>query len=355
FTWAIVGYDTENGRQTLLLERPETIQSGAQDVQISTPNRDFEKRIELYASVDRQDWKLIAEGTVFDFSSHIPLRRTTLELPEETTAPYLKVVLEENRLPLEQGENLRFRYKDLEFALDEQQPGALQITDVRSRVVQGTAQDLRRDHVTISNPQVSSDGSATRIDLGRINLPLERVSLAIGKGFFSRLVELWVSETGEDETYRRVADDMIYRIPGIADEDLTLNFDQPQHPYVRLKIINHDNPPLAIDAVTLGWVRRELYFIPEAGHEYTLYCGAQEMPPPRYDMQQLIPDRFDLLMRYPAGHIGALTQNPIYRSKADPSLWALLEQYGVIVLVLILAGGLGVWIFHLLKKIPKNV
>jgi hypothetical protein len=60
-------------------------------------------------------------------------------------------------------------------------------------------------------------------------------------------------------------------------------------------------------------------------------------------------------MRYPVGHIGALTQNPIYRSKADPSLWALLEQYGVIVLVLILAGGLGVWIFHLLKKIPKNV
>lgn len=355
FEWKILSYQSSAGAQRMVLERPSHIQGPVQDLFVETPDRDFEKGIEVFGSLDRQAWELLERGTIFDFSSRIHLRNTRLEFAA-APARYLKVQIQENTTLQEQSENLRFRYKDLEFAVNEQhEPEELTLTRFQSQSLPEYARPVEYSRLTFTQPKNTLDENKnTIVSLGRVNLPLERVDLRIGKGFFYRTVELLAAQQDREDAYSPVAQDVIYRVPGIAGEKTTLEFRQVQYPYIRLNIVNHDNPPLTVQEVTVLWAQRDLYFIPEAGRNYRLYCSGQGVRTPKYDIQQIIPQKYDRLLSYPEWQIGTLQQNRAYRPKANPNARAQFERYLFIGFVLLIAAGLGLWMLQLMKKVEHS-
>ena len=353
FTWKVIDYQNFDGTQIIFLERPAG-DGMIRDLKISTKARDFNKDSEVYTSTDRRSWKLIATGSCFDFSSQIDLRKTTLKLPA-TKARYLKVILKDNTRPIDLGEDIRLSYKDLEFTLGGLKTGEIKIDGFSSPLGRTKHEAPLFDHAVFPKPQTFLDKERnTIVALGRVNLPIERASLKIKNTYYYRSIELWIAETDDEQSYHRVAQDIVYNIPGISTGKNTITYNQSQHAYVRLKVINHDNPPLQVEEVTIEWVHRNLYFIPEAGRRYTLYFGGENIQVPRYELQKLVPNQYDQLMRYAAWEMGALQKNEHYAPRPAMRSQRPFERYFLIVLVILLVCGLALWAFRLMKKIPGN-
>ena len=121
-----------------------------------------------------------------------------------------------------------------------------------------------------------------------------------------------------------------------------------------LKIINQDNPPLQVEEVKIQWIRRNLYFIPEEDRGYELYLGGRNIRTPQYDLQRLIPDKYDKLMTYAECKLGALKKNEAYSPRPDPQSQAGFKKYLFPGLVILLVCILGFWVFRLMIKIPGN-
>ncbi|MDY7035379.1 MAG: DUF3999 family protein [Thermodesulfobacteriota bacterium] len=353
FTWKVMNYNNNHHIQTIILERPG-ITDAALDVGLITTARDFNKAVEIHAGDDLASWKFIAAGVLFDFSSHIALRRTTLKIPE-TDARYLKVMLKDNMMTSQHEEKMSLRYKELEFSLSGQKTGEIKIDRFTSRISQKSPVKLRLDQVIISSPRTSIDREGnTIVALGYLNLPVERMLLRIKNRYYYRPVELWVGKTAEKKSFTLAANDTIYRIPDINEERNTLFFSMKSYGHMMLKIINHDNPPLQVEEVRIQWIRRNLYFIPEKDRGYELYLGGRNIRSPQYDLQRLIPDKYNKLMTYVECKLGALKKNDAYSPRPDPQSQAGIKKYLFPGLVILLACILGFWVFRLMVKIPAN-
>lgn len=353
FTWKVIDYQNTDGTQTIFLERPAG-NGIIHNLHLDTKARDFNKSCKIYASSDRTFWKLIAHDSYFDFSSQIDLNKTTLKLPD-TKARYLRVILKDNDRPINLGDDIRFRYKDLEFTLNGLKTGEIKIDGFTSTIGRTKHDPPLFDHAVFSKPHTFLDNEKnTIVSLGRVNLPIEKASLKIKNTYYYRSIELWVAETDDEQSYHRVAQDVVYKIPGVSSEKNTITYNQPQHAYLRLKVINKDNPPLQFEEVTIRWIRRNLYFIPEAGHRYTLYCGGENIRAPRYELQKLVPNNYDQLMRYDEWAIGVLQNNEDYAPKPVAPSQKPFERYLLTVLVILLVCGLALWAFRLMKHIPGS-
>ena len=351
FTWKVIDYQEKDRIQTIILE--STCKNGwFKDLVINTTARDFNKEIEVYASPDNSNWDRIAFGSIYDFSSHINLTKTDIELPQ-TTQKYLKVILR-NASDIKRADpSIELRYKDLEFIAGNRD------TDNMIPIGGFTSAFLSRDYgkkiltgITIRDPAARLDKEGnTILDLGNINLPIEDISLKIQNRFYYREVELSVSASDDEKAYHTVGRNSVFRIPGVIEERNTVSFKQAQHTYARLKIINNDNPQLVVEEIRISWKPRYLYFIPEQGRTYTLYFGNSDSPQPGYESQRLVKNDFDSLIQYEKWDAGEVQINRDYSPAMDTGLKILLEKYLFNGLIILLAVLMGIWVFHLMKKI----
>jgi hypothetical protein len=178
--------------------------------------------------------------------------------------------------------------------------------------------------------------------------------LSIDTLYYHRAVELWTAEVDKPEAYRRVASGVVYNIPGMQTPRNALYTSQAQLQYVQLKIVNGDNPPLRLQHVTVAWPQYHLYFIPEAGRRYALYCGSEQHRAPVYELRHVLPFNPATLMHYPVVPVGPLQQNPAYRPPAAQKPWFFTDKSLFTGLILLLACGLGVWMYRLMQRLPAQ-
>ena len=351
FTWKVIDYQEKDRIQTIVLE--STGKNGwFKDLVIHTTARDFNKEIEVYASPDTVNWGRIAFGTIYDFSSHIDLTKTDIEFPQ-TTLNYLKVILRDQSVIKDAEPSIELRYKDLEFIAEKRD------TDKMIRIGGVTSSFFSRDYgkntlteITIRNPAAQLDKEGNTIfDLGNINLPIEEISLRIENRFYYREVELSVSASDDEKAYHTVGRKSVFRIPGVLEKKNTVSFKQAQHAYARLRIVNNDNPQLVVEEIKISWKPKHLYFIPEKGRTYTLYFGNSDSPHPRYELPRLVAGDFDRLTQYEKWDAGVVQINKDYSPAMDTGLKKLTEKYIFNGLIVLLAVLMGIWIFHLMKKI----
>jgi len=354
FHWKIIDYNHEEGLQTIIMERPEEPRGPAGNLSLTTRDRNFQKRMDIYASPDRGSWRKIAGGVLYDFSAQIDLRRTVVEFPE-TDARYLKVVLSDlpQRTSLE--EDIRLRYKELEFTVNRPKSGEIKIDGFTSRIGWKKSATSYFDSAVLSGPasSVDEDGN-TIISLGRVNLPIARISLKVQNKYYYRQVELWVADKDEDKSYRNRGRGLVFRSPLLNEAKETLDFDLARCEYVRLKVINNDNPALRIEEVKIEWVRRNLYFIPDKGTRYAVYFNGADVSAPRYELGKLIPDQYAALMSYEEWTVESPEENELYQRRMPPETKEKIEKYVLLGLVVLLMCGLGLWTFRLIKKIPAQ-
>jgi hypothetical protein len=170
-----------------------------------------------------------------------------------------------------------------------------------------------RDEFSIAPAVAEETNTRTTLvtaDIGFDGLPHDRIQLVVDSGHFYRSVKV---ESSRDSTkWRPIGVGVMFRT---ADqEDLTALFIEQWDRYVRVRMLNRDNPPLTVRQVILSADRRVVDFPAEAAGQYWLYYGSPGARQPAYDFAQTRPLRVQPV----TVELGAQENNPGYRENQKP-------------------------------------
>lgn len=148
------------------------------------------------------------------------------------------------------------------------------------------------------------------VDIGSTALPHDRIQLTIGPGQFYRSVK--VESSRDSKKWRPIGAGVIFRTTD--QENSTVSFTEQWDRYLRIRILNRDNPPLAIGQLILSADQRVIEFPAELAGRYWLYHGSSGARRPSYDFAQTRPRHVQPVM---AG-LGAEEINPAYHEAPKP-------------------------------------
>lgn len=178
---------------------------------------------------------------------------------------------------------------------------------------------------TVAEPALTEEPSGDRkvklyrMDAGADLAPYDQVRIEAEDEAFRRDVEIQTSRDGR--LWRRASRGTILRRAG--EERLSVPIGRRQDRYVRLRVYNGDNPPLAVTKVQLQAPARIVKFIPGEAGDYALVYGNPNARRPEYDLILLLdPSQAETRIHVMAG---AETANEDYAGPASGKPWT--EQY----------------------------
>ncbi len=136
--------------------------------------------------------------------------------------------------------------------------------------------------------------------------------------------------------------------------DTEVRFDDQNKRYIKLTIVNEDNPPLNIsNEVNVSGTNAEVIFEGKSGKSYRIYYGNKHATAPRYDISRLSDyiEKNDL----PMIGVGQESENPGFVPDKDPVVpfternKTILNVFLVIIVIII-----GIFVGLYLKKYSKN-
>lgn len=321
-------------------------------IDIHTSARDFKKTVTVSTSGDADSWEEVGSDAIFDFTSKIDLRKTQIELTGSTAQPYLRILLEDDTTTAPAGADIKLRYEGLDFSVKGTDQDSFRIDSVSGRG--GKTVEARHliDRANIAViPSLDEDGN-TVLDMGKLGLPLSELSIKVEAPYYYRTVEIWSSKDVIEENYRKMRSDSIYRIPSMNRSENRISFGKGRLGYVRVKLINKDNPPLKVNEINIGWERLNLFFFPAEGRKYSLYFEGEDARSPEYDLAMLIPADHEKLNSYLEWSVGEIKVNSDAILADVPQ--AKLEKLLFTLVVVIVVAILGFWLLTLMRKIPSD-
>jgi hypothetical protein len=148
------------------------------------------------------------------------------------------------------------------------------------------------------------------VDIGFQGLPHDGVQLVIDSGQFYRSFTV---ESSRDSTkWRPIGAGVIFR--RAEREALTNSFAEQWDRYLRVRIANRDDPPLAVRQLILSTERRVVEFPADASGPYWLYYGSSGARRPSYDFAETRPIHAQTVMV----ELGTEEINPAYREPLKP-------------------------------------
>ncbi|MBM3887885.1 MAG: DUF3999 domain-containing protein, partial [Verrucomicrobia bacterium] len=264
-------------------------------VELTTPCRDFAKRLRVEASDDRRAWRVIAaDAGFFDREWNGRIHHNTIEFPATETARYLRVTADDQRTP----------------------PVAIDGAVARfTRAVSG--ERWSREVPLAGTPATVEKISRFRLDVPP-GMPMDKIELSADDVAFSRRVTLSEErEVSGRKTRSILGQGSVYRIrlddAETGGEALSLAVNRPQGGALFLEIANGDSPPLRNVRATVSGVGERLLFpVGGAGRSWTLYYGNSATRAAHYDIQA-IKGQLGLQPRFIPANIGAETPNPRYQ------------------------------------------
>lgn len=321
-----------------------------------TPRVDYERKVRVFGSDDGANWTALApEGWIFDYSRYMDVSNREVPLPpnrfrrfkivvedvtDEQESPYKHLSRtfrggkEEVRKEETTIQRRGFRIDRIEFfwhttqqrvekikkveypvaAFDQQTDAAKKRTILRVRT--------RREPLTALTIQTANRNFHRR---AVVEVPLVRGPAtewnAIGQATLSSL-----------------------RFRDIHREQLSLEFPEHRREEYRIVIDNEDNPPLEITGVKAEGNVYRVEFLAEAGKDYRVYYGSDEVEPPQYEARAVLAT---LRQSFPprAATLGAQVDNAAYGGEPGLTVRKLLSNWiflgaAICLMVVVLAWGL---------------
>jgi hypothetical protein len=179
-----------------------------------------------------------------------------------------------------------------------------------------------------SNPELRrAEDAAARATIltARIAVPFDSVRIETAEPSFDRHMEVSVSEHGDKWQY--AGSGSVYRTP--SGQRLELTFTEQTARYVRIRIFNQDDRPLAITRIALGRAAVRVLFRPGSGPHF-LYYGNPRARAPEYDFGRTLPT-----CEPTQASLSAPQDNPLYRPPwTERHHWALYVALMAAVLAL---------------------
>ncbi|MDD3119687.1 MAG: DUF3999 family protein [Victivallales bacterium] len=320
------------------------------EVIIDTPCHDYEKKVAVSGSNDRQQWQpLLDHAVIYDYSPMIDLSCNRVSFPAK-----------------------RFQYYRIRIdAFTEQKTGArsLLTVDRRPGPKSGTVETFERTRATfridnihleskrhrknircrkvISYPSPSfsvgnRDPGVEVVEFTTSRQPLTEVAVVVDDANFYRSVELYGGDN--PQTMTPVATGTLFRVSigNQPQQKLKLTFPERRCKYYQLQIRNADSPALRIKNLQLSGPGYAVVFVTPSPDlaPLNLYFGGKEMSVPNYDLAVVL-DRAGILDSGYSYRLGPVAANPWYQPKENKtSPWAWMGRY-------VLGGALGLMVIFL--------
>ena len=269
-------------------------------VEIRTNSYNFRRNVVVEGSSDAQDWAVLQKGAeIFDFTIKergLTARDTRVHYPESAYR-YLRVrIVDGAEGPL--GIDGAAVFSTLERPPEE--------TAFPAPIVQRTEDTANRTSVLL-------------MDVGSRGLPTHRLSVSTPTDNFYREVTLEGSLDNVD--WRRLTNQAAiysFNTPKFVGGQLEVSYPEESLRYFRLTIRNEDNPPVAVERVSLVGVARRVLFQPRPdASRYSLYYGNPEARAPSYDLERILP--YLETGQLPAAGLGPRLPNPAFRVAQPPA------------------------------------
>ncbi len=257
-------------------------------LRLTTPERNFKQRVRIETSDDAKRWAVARQdGYIFDFSQG-DRRVSVLSVDYPvSTRRYMRATI--------------FGWTDPKFVA-----GAL-LTHWVERA------DTRQTYTAFTQPAAVQDSQTQStvytIDLGFDGLPHDQLQLQVAPSLFYRAIEIETSKDEKEWTY--AGQGVIYRT---ADgECLDLTFTEIWDRYLRFRIMNRDDQPLAVTSAAVNTIVRRVKLPAREAGPYWLAYGNPDGRLPSYDLNFVISQA--AVAEMPA-ILGPPETNPGYRPKA---------------------------------------
>ncbi|NWF91716.1 MAG: DUF3999 family protein [Syntrophaceae bacterium] len=347
----VLSYDDQATRTKIVLKRPNPI-TPVNRMEIDSPDRDFNKAVTVSGSSDLKNWKTLARESIYDFSSRVNLRKMYLQLGNNTY-PYFQLIIDEEK---EKGifQNIKLKFNGMDFS-------ASMYTKKKLKVSRFVVLDDTEGHEKVIYdefkllPSVLTDPTkrVTEIEFNSV-LPFSALEFAIDHPYYCRPVRLYGTATGRKKDSVLIKQDSLYSFPISNQEQTKKHIDIPMaqgYRSYRVVIENDVNPPLKIEAITLRWAQKQLFFIGLDDHqEYRLFWGSPTVEEGNYDIAKMI--RADNWFNQPtlSIQISPIAQNPGYRPFKGKDDKSLIEKNILVIVIILVVIVVAFFLFQLWKK-----
>jgi hypothetical protein len=259
-------------------------------VRLSTSKSNFRQRVAVATSDDGRDWALARDdGYIFDFQQdgrHV----SVLEVSYPVSARrYVRLTV--------YGWNDPKAVAQCWVMLDESTP---------------PVRDVMATLAARPQPEPRTQSTLYTWDLDEQGIPHDELALDVETPAFQRSAVVETSRDGKDWTW--LGQDVLSRFHG--EQPAALHFPERGDRYLRLRIENRDDQPLAVRGATLSVIRTRVKFRSDGG-SYWLYYGNPDAHAPSYDLGELLAR--EAPVPETVATLGPEERNPDYREKPAPA------------------------------------
>jgi len=288
-------------------------------------DRNFGRRIKIEGSSDRKNWVTLTKdayiydftfgganarsGSVkwsrdvdskymVDFSYRSKSRDTTVQY-KETTSRFLKITI---------------------FESETEKP--LLIENVKIAIYTELPASKTEYPTTIKESTLNKEKKTTEIilDMGFKNIPINELLIFSNSTNYYRTFYLQGSK--DLDTWKGITKSEIfkYNIENFSDSKNKISFQEIRYRYIKLIILNRDNPPIRINRVKAFGLDRLLAFPYDEKASLRLYYGNKYMKKPAYDYSRYV--RKANIRNFSQLDIGSQKKNPYYVLKEPKKPWS---------------------------------
>ena len=233
-------------------------------IHIRTGAENFGCAVTVEGSDDGNAWKVIrGDAAIFHFGRDIQRRFTTVTIPD-TRMRYLRVIVAAppNAGPIDlSGADV------VQEAAPE--PSDLPLLVDRPVINRAEAQEMRQTVFTL--------------DLGARRLPVSRIVFETPEENLARSVQFQTSDDSKHWTPAGGGFIFRYKTDRYREERLGVEIPEAFGRFVRITVVNGDDPPLAMVRFVVQGRPRYVFFPFKAGQQYRVFYGNRNARPPQYD------------------------------------------------------------------------
>src|SRR5579864_1495861 len=262
-------------------------------IRINTPDHNFMAWAEADVSDDAREWRIVSDRSpIYEFEER-NLKGVNVLHYGETNARYnrVRIFLGDRKFPVTSATVLH------------------QASQQRESVPIDTVLTPQSLHIAGEN--------IWQADLGTSPAPVDEVRIETTQPEFSRRLSVEASNDGENWYYCGSGDVYRFRQGDAQKESLQTTFYEQWAPYLRVHIVNGNDPPLQNVRVRLYITPRRIVFRQEPGRKYCLLYGQSEAKPPQYDISQTVSLK-QMSTALPVSGVGAEEINSAW---SDPRPW----------------------------------
>ncbi|MBF0343989.1 MAG: hypothetical protein HQL06_07140 [Nitrospirae bacterium] len=350
----ITNYENKDNQALITMKMPDNYKP-VSAIELSIADRDFNKKAVLYASRNGTDWIILAHENVYDFTSQINLRKTRIQF-NASDYPLYYLILADVDMTEGGRPAIHLSYDGLDFSAFGVKNKTVKINAIKALTAAKAQQSIVYDQKVFNAlPERFDDGKNTVV-IVESSVPASSIVLEASNPYYYRKVDVYYATRSQvdRDPYVLYASHYVYNFPLAGVEATKDYFELPPNPGRQYKFVvnNNSNPPLIVNAVTLRWIKRNLFFVSvKDSDRYTLCFGNSDLNRPQYDIASFIRqdnyfDRPHEVIKLPA---------VVFNANYRPSSRQRREQVEKTILTVVVVGLvvlIGFWIHRLSKKTP---